>query len=136
MEFLNLLPSIYVTRRHKRALEKAIEHILDTYQQTLAIFLYGNNMELESDENDDLNFYIVHTDSYSQHTRISLDGVNCNLWVNNLKQTYGYIQLEPFNKKSNMAVIIARGRIVHGLMNPGILALVNRAKKTVGSNLQ
>src|SRR5690606_16130612 len=108
-------------------LEQAIDHILETYPRTVAIILYGSGIELESDENGDLNFFIIHTDFYSQHTRIPLDGVNCNLWVNNLKQTYDYIQLEAANKKSNSAVILARGRIVHGLMNPGILALVTRA---------
>ena len=125
-----------MTERHQKALEQSIEHILKSYSGTMAIFLHGNNIELESDGNDDLNFYIVHSEPYSQHARIPFDGVNCNLWVNNLKQTYEYIQLEPANKKSNTAVILATGRIVHGERNQGIMDLVNRAKKVAGSNLQ
>jgi len=106
------------------------------YPRTVAIILYGNSNELEGDKNGDLNFYIVHTDPYSQHGRIPLEGVSCNLWVNNLKLTYEYIQLESTNKISSTALIIATGRIVHGEKNQGTIELVNKAKKLACSQLR
>lgn len=102
----------------------------------MAIIHYASRMESEDDTNGDLNLFIVHTDPFSQHSRFPFDGVNCNLWVNNLKQVYDYLQFEGANKKSNTLATLSTGRIVHGLMNPGTLALVTRAKKVVGFNLQ
>jgi hypothetical protein len=111
-----------------KALEQALAWIRSTYHTT-GILVSGSIARGNPDENSDFDIYVIHGGSFRQRVQKLFNGIPCEIFVNNLEQVYRYFESEQKNNRPVTANMIATGTLVSGSDDPGILALIDDAKK-------
>ncbi len=110
------------------ALDKALTWVRKDFKP-IGIIVTGSIIRGNPDLKSDLDIYVVHRETFRQRIQKYFDGIPCEIFVNNFKHVYDYLEQEHKNNRPVTAHMISTGMVIEGEENLELQKLIRSAKE-------
>lgn len=110
------------------ALDKALTWVRKHFKP-VAIIVTGSIIRGNPDLNSDFDIYVIHQDTFRQRIQKYFDGIPCEIFVNNFKHVYNYLEQEHKDNRPVTAHMISTGKVIEGADNLELQKLIQSAKE-------
>lgn len=110
------------------ALDKALTWVRKHFKP-IGIIVTGSIIRDNPDLNSDFDIYVVHQDSFRQRIQKYFDGIPCEIFINNFKHIYDYLEQEHKDNRPVTSHMISTGKVVEGVDNLELQKLIQSANE-------
>lgn len=110
------------------SLDKALTWVNQNFKP-VAVIVTGSIIRGNPDLNSDFDIYVIHQDTFRQRIQKYFDGIPCEIFVNNFKHIYEYLEQEYKDNRPVTAHMISTGKLIEGADNSDLQNLIQSAKE-------
>lgn len=110
------------------ALDKALTWVRKDFKP-IGIIVSGSIIRGNPDLNSDFDIYVIHKDTFRQRIQRYFDGIPCEIFINNFRHVYGYLEQEHKENRPVTAHMISTGKVIDGADNLKLQKLIQSAKE-------